>query len=58
MAKSSRIWASLSGISCGKVVGLGPVFVKVVQLPAVVVGCPVLDARWQSRQPGHARAER
>ena len=42
----------------GQIVGLGPVLVEVIELPAVVVGCPVLDAGWQSRQPGHPRTER
>ena len=42
----------------GQVVGLGPVLVEVIELPAVVVGCPVVDARRQSRQPRHPRTER
>ena len=42
----------------GQVVGLGPVLVEVIQLPAVVVGCPVADSWRRSRQPGHPRTER
>ena len=41
--------SELVGHLGGQVVGLGPVLVEVVQLPAVVVGCPVVDAR---RHPG------
>src|SRR6476660_5221311 len=50
--------SQLFGHLGGEVVGLGPVLVEVIELPAVVVGCPILDAGWQSRQPGHPWTER
>ena len=58
MAKVSFIWASFSGMLGGEVVGLGPVLVEVVELPGVLVGGPVLDARRRAGHPRGARPER